>query len=375
MSMAASATSEFTNSLPRLERFSNAIPIDNYVPLPADWFVAVTDVVSSRKAIGDGRYKAVNMAGVSMISAIMNALGHQEIVYAFGGDGAAVAFAPDDLPAVNDALSKTMRWVEEDLDLNLRAAVVPIADIRDAGKDVLVVGVKISEALTNYAFLGGGVAWAEKAMKEGRNSVQIAKPSAKPDLTGLSCRWAPIEEPGKKIVSLIIEASEDGKEVPLEVMDRILDFVRADTGTASPMPKEGPAFKWPPEVLPMEAKASGMSKPLLLLVTLLAWVLDRTGWKLGGFSPSRYREFTSANTDYRKIQDGLRMTISLDHAAVADLRNMLEAYRTEGLLRYGVCEQDRAVLTCFVPSVMDDNHFHFLDGAGGGYAAAADDLH
>ena len=94
MSMAASATSEFTNSLPRLERFSNAIPIDNYVPLPSDWFVAVTDVVSSRKAIGDGRYKAVNMAGVSMISAIMNALGHQEIVYAFGGDGAAVAFAP-----------------------------------------------------------------------------------------------------------------------------------------------------------------------------------------------------------------------------------------------------------------------------------------
>lgn len=374
MSIAASTTSEFTHSLPRLERFSNAIPTDNYVPLPNDWYVAVTDVVSSRKAIAEGRYKAVNMAGVSMISAIMNALGHQQIVYAFGGDGAAVAFAPQDLPVVNDALSKTMRWVEEDLDLNLRAAIVPLSDIRDAGKDVLVVGVKISEALTNYAFLGGGVAWAEKAMKDGRSNVQIANPSARPDLTGLSCRWAPIEEPGKKIVSLIIEASDDGKEIPTGVMDMVLDFVRADTETASPMPKEGPKFKWPPEGLPMEVKASGMSKPLLLVITLLAWVLDRTGWKLGAFSPVRYREFTSANTDYRKIQDGLRMTISLNHDAVEDLRNLLEGYRKEGVLRFGICEQDRAVLTCFVPSVMDDNHFHFLDGAGGGYAAAADNL-
>ena len=89
MNTATSATSKFTRSLPRLERFSSAIPIENYVALPDDWHVAVTDVVSSRKAIAEGRYKAVNMAGVSMISAIMNAIGHQETVYTFGGDGAA----------------------------------------------------------------------------------------------------------------------------------------------------------------------------------------------------------------------------------------------------------------------------------------------
>lgn len=373
--MGASVTVEFTKSLPRMARFSNAIPVENYVGIPDDWYVAVTDVVASRKAISEGRYKAVNMAGVSMISAIMNAVGHQDMIYIFGGDGAAVAFGPDVIATANAALSKTVRWVQEDLDLELRAAIVPVKYIRDAGKDILVVGVRVSDAITNYAFLGGGVAFAEKAMKQGEYPVQMAPPSSKPDLTGLSCRWTPIEEQGKKIVSLIIEPVEDGLEIPRSVLDEVLEFVRADAESASPMPKEGPGFKWPPEGLAYEAKASGMSKPLLYLITLLAWVLDRTGWNLGKFDPTRYSEFTSSNTDYRKIQDGLRMTISMDDTAISRLRALLEGHRKDGALRFGICEQDQAVLTCFVPSIMEDNHYHFLDGAGGGYAAAADDLH
>jgi len=373
--MGASVTAEFTRSLPRLDRFSNAIPIENYVALPDDWYVAVTDVVASRKAISAGRYKAVNMAGVSMISAVMNAVGHQDLIYIFGGDGAAVAFGPDVIDAVQDALSKTMRWVQEDLDLQLRAAMIPVEDIRGAGKDVLVVGVCVSEAITNYAFLGGGVAWAEKAMKESRYTVSIGPPSSKPDLSGLSCRWTPIEEEGKKIISLIVEPAKEGQEISRAIMDDIIAFVRADTASASPMPASGPKFTWPPEGLPLEAKASGMSRVLLYVITLLAWILDKTEWNLGQFNPTRYREFTSANTDYRKIQDGLRMTISLDDEGISEFRDLLEGYREKEALRFGICEQDRAVLTCFVPSVMEDNHFHFLDGAGGGYAAAADDLH
>ena len=373
--MGASTTAEFAQSLPRLEHFSSAIPVENYVRLPDNWYVAVTDVVASRKAIAEGRYKAVNMAGVSMISAIMNAVGHQDMIYIFGGDGAAVAFGPDVLATAEDALSKTMRWVKDDLDLQLRASIVPVLDIRNAGKDVLVVGVRVSDAITNYAFLGGGVAWAEKAMKSNEYPIEMGPPNSKPDLSGLSCRWTPIEEQGRKIVSLIVEPFGEGQEIPDDVMDGVLSFVRADQVSASPMPEEGPGFTWPPQGLSMEAKASGMSKPVLYLITLLAWVLDKTGWNLGKFDPKRYREFTSANTDYRKIQDGLRMTISLDDQGIEDLRELLEGYRSKEALRFGICEQDRAVLTCFVPSIMEDNHYHFLDGAGGGYAAAADDLH
>lgn len=372
--MQTSATAEFVASLPVLEKFSSALPKENYQPIPDDWFVAVSDVVQSRKAIGDGHYKSVNMAGVSMISAIMNAVGHQDMPYIFGGDGAAVAVAPEYEAQTREALAATRAWVSEALSLELRAALVPAGEIRKAGSELLVAAVRVSPAMRNFAFLGGGIAWAETAMKQGHFTVEKAPPNTVLDLTGLSCRWTPIREDNRKIVSLIVEPANDGDELDETLVEGIMDLVRADAADASPMPSRGPGFTWPPRGLAQEAKASGMSKGLLYVITLLAWVLDKTGVPLGKFDPKRYREYTALNTDYRKIQDGIRMTLSMGDDELRSLRAVLETHREAGLLRFGICEQDSAVLTCFVPSIMEDDHFHFLDGAGGGYAAAADDL-
>jgi len=150
-----------------------------------------------------------------------------------------------------------------------------------------------------------------------------------------------------------------------------MQLVGADEESASPMPERGPGFKWPPKGIALEAKATGMSKFLIYLITLLAWFLDKTGFKLAGFDPRRYRKYTALNTDYRKIQDGVRMTVGLDEERNALVKNYLEDQRKLGRLHYGYCEQDSAVLTCFVPALLSDTHYHFLDGAEGGYAAAA----
>ncbi len=53
----------------------------------------------------------------------------------------------------------------------------------------------------------------------------------------------------------------------------------------------------------------------------------------------------------------------------------LEKHSVSGYLKFGLSEQDKAVLTCFVPSITSDDHYHFMDGAGGGYSAAASNLH
>jgi hypothetical protein len=92
------------------------------------------------------------------------------------------------------------------------------------------------------------------------------------------------------------------------------------------------------------------------------------------FSARHYKEFTSLNTDYRKFQDGLRITMSLGDAELSRLTEFLEDGRKAKNLRYGLCVQDSAILTCYVPSVTSDSHFHFLDGAGGGYAQAAENM-
>jgi hypothetical protein len=42
--------------------------------------------------------------------------------------------------------------------------------------------------------------------------------------------------------------------------------------------------------------------------------------------------------------------------------------------RYGLFRQDAAMMTCFTPSPTRGDHVHFVDGARGGYAAAASAL-
>ena len=43
-------TSQFVDKIPVLQRFTDALPQDNYVAIPSEWYVAVTDVVGSRQA-------------------------------------------------------------------------------------------------------------------------------------------------------------------------------------------------------------------------------------------------------------------------------------------------------------------------------------
>ncbi|TIM14685.1 MAG: DUF3095 domain-containing protein, partial [Mesorhizobium sp.] len=88
----AAASDPFVASLPVFARFESVADIDNYRPLPDGWALATADIVGSTKAIDAGRYKTVNMAGASVISALLNALGRRDLPFVFGGDGALVAF-------------------------------------------------------------------------------------------------------------------------------------------------------------------------------------------------------------------------------------------------------------------------------------------
>ncbi|MEW9836323.1 DUF3095 domain-containing protein [Mesorhizobium marinum] len=374
-------TAIFTRSLPVGGEFRAVLDGDLYRPAPDDWLIAVSDVVGSRKAIAAGRYKAVNMAGVALISALMNALETQQLPYIFGGDGAAIICSPADRDVVADAMARTAAWVRDDLGLELRAALVPVSVVRAEGYDVQVQATRVSEAVNNYAFRGGGLSRAEALMKKGEYAVAPAPPGSRPDLTGLSCRWSPIKPDDGKIVSIIIEPGEAAGESFPAMAETLLNLVGMQmAGGGSPVPKQGPSGRWPPEGLEMEARATrgegslALRRIALYVWTLFAWIILTFGLNVGSFNARHYREFTSLNTDYRKFQDGLRVTASLGETELARLNEFLEGERVAKRLRYGLCVQDSAILTCYVPSATSDSHFHFLDGAGGGYAQAAENM-
>lgn len=369
----------FYAGLPPFASFGEVGHGAHYRPLPADWWIGVTDVVGSTAAIDAGRYKAVNMAGAAAVSAAMNVLGGTPFPFVFGGDGATFAVWSDAHATVADALARTVRWVADELHLELRAALVPVSAIRAAGHDVGVARFQASPDACYAMFAGGGVAWATAQMKAGRFAVPAAEAGARPDLTGLSCRWTPMPAVNGAIVSVLVQPRAGVDLAAVEpLIGRVLQRVAGLARGGDPVPGDGPVFAWPPEGLDLEARASRRAgEPLwwqrvrLWLGTLVELVLDRTGWKLGRFDLAVYRRVSARNADWRKFDDGLRLTIDCDDATRAALESDLRAGAAAGLIDYGLHAQASALMTCIVPSIVRDDHIHFIDGADGGYARAA----
>ena len=157
----------FFDTVPVFEQFEGVADGDNYRPLPDDWALATADIVGSTKAIASGRYKAVNMAGASVISALLNALGRRDLPFVFGGDGALGRGSRlgdrDDAASAGGGPGLGGGRIGADL----RAAIVPIDDIRAQGLDVRVARFQAAPRSSYAMFAGGGASWAE-ARDEGR---------------------------------------------------------------------------------------------------------------------------------------------------------------------------------------------------------------
>ncbi len=167
--------------------------------------LGVADVVTSTEALEAGRYKAVNTAGAAVISAVSNALGTLDFPFVFTGDGASFAVGPEDAEVASEALAATIAWVGTELGLGLRGAMVPVHAIRAAGVDLKVVRYAASDHVDYAMFTGGGRDWAEREMKAGRLILPAAPAGARPDLSGLSCRFKNIPAAQGSILSVIVK--------------------------------------------------------------------------------------------------------------------------------------------------------------------------
>jgi hypothetical protein len=107
------------------------------------------------------------------------------------------------------------------------------------------------------------------------------------------------------------------------------------------------------------------------MATLLAFVIMRLGIRVGGFDPAVYRRDVAANSDFRKFDDNLRMTLDCTPDLADGIEQRLAQARRDNVARFGLHRQSAALMTCIVPSVVESDHFHFVDGASGGYALAA----
>ena len=164
-----------------LEQFSQVTDSSQYISLPDDWCIGLSDVVNSTAAIDAGSYRAVNLAGAGTISAVSNELNGELHLFTFGGDGARFAVPPSYARRVSDTLSRVAMWARRDLDLELRVAAVSVAEIRAAGFDVKAAFWKASDHIAYAMFKGGGLEWAEGQLKSGAISLGVSDGQQEPD--------------------------------------------------------------------------------------------------------------------------------------------------------------------------------------------------
>ncbi|WP_050604558.1 DUF3095 domain-containing protein [Ruegeria sp. 6PALISEP08] len=370
--------SAFYENLPLLREFTLLADPTKFSTMPDDWVLGIADIVDSTGEIARGRYKTVNTVGAAVISAMINTMNGKLFPYVFGGDGAGFAVPPSQVEAARDTLAALRRWAEEEFSMSLRAALVSVAEIRAAGRDLRVARYAPSTGVDYAMFSGGGLAWAEAEMKAGRSMVEPAEPGALPDLTGLSCRWSNSTARHGQIVSLVVQPTASATERDFaDLAQSVLSASEKLERAGHPVPENGPPMKWPPPGLDIDAHVSrngrhmGLQKIALLFQNLLIAILFKSGKRMGQFEPEHYKHMVSSNADFRKFDDGLKMTLDCDPATLKKIEHMLEEARARGKIRYGLHAQDEAMMTCIVPSATRDDHVHFVDGASGGYAQAA----
>ncbi|BDA84900.1 hypothetical protein Sa4125_24420 [Aureimonas sp. SA4125] len=369
----------FYARLPSFDSFARLADPATYAPVPDGWVLGLADIVQSTEAIGAGRYKEVNTAAAAVIAALSNALPGKLLPFVFGGDGASFALAPDDEAVGRQALARTAAWITASFGLTMRTAMVSVEDIRRAGLDLRLARFAVSPDVSYAMFSGGGLAWGEARMKAGDDAIPPATDGIGPDLTGLSCRFSEIPARNGVILSLIAMPKGAGNGGYASVVSDLLAIADEAAGSSNPVPQGGPQQALRVDSLLAEAKTAGArtARPLALsairvgLRMVIAHLIFRFRRRIGGFDPMHYLAQLVRNSDFRKFDDGLRMTLDCTENAAERIEARLRRAADDGIVVFGTHRQAAALMTCFVPSPTRSDHVHFVDGASGGYAMAA----
>lgn len=379
-------TDSFYANLPSTPDFAAVADLGSYTPVPADWTILLTDVIGSTKAIQAGRYKDVNMVGAACITATLNALPGLNLPFVFGGDGAAILVPPSGVDAGCTAMVGLAGLADQQFGLGLRVGIVPVQDLYRRGATLGIRKLQLSPGNDLALFSGSGLELADTLVKVPSTGNPFAIPipdhPPEPDLDGLSCRWEPLRAANGVSLTCMLRAVDPGsaaQEAALRnTLSTIQETVRGDPAlAAAPARPETLRFRWPPRSLWMEAQTTAGKRSILrrfaqiFMESIFQGLAERFDWKIGPYNAPVYREETRTNTDFRKYDGLLRMVLDVSPSQADAIEAYFAAEHAAGRLVYGTHRADAALMTCLVFSLEQSQHIHFIDGADGGFALAA----
>ncbi len=344
--------------------------------VPVDWVVVITDIENSSDIVLGGKQQTVNMVATGSIVAALNVADKYKALlpFFFGGDGATILMPNSILQPVLTALQSYQQRIQLQENLHLRVGYVQVQEIYEAGHRLAISKIQSNENFIIPVVIGSGLAMAEEKIKGDEYSLAPLEATGnyQVNLDGMQCRWDEIAPPedAAEIVSLLVVACDEQKQ--LEVFRKVVDCLDAIYG----------------DVKKRQPISLGRLKLTTSLQRLVHEVYTRVG-KVNYFLAIKEWLITLVGRLYFKTQAGRKYLNSLVDKAdtvVIDgkintvisgtkeqrekFSKALDAFEQEGILLYGLHVSTASVMSCYVKN-MDENHIHFVDGAGGGYTNAA----
>lgn len=410
--MMMNGSSNFYSDLPVLLEFADITNAAHFVSVPEDWFVIVTDVVNSTRAVEQGRYREVNLVGASTIVSLLNLDKHIDLPFVFGGDGAEILIPSCLVDSARSSLMELRSMIAQQFNLDLRVGFVPVGDIYPL-LELKIAKLQVSPNYHQAIFRGGGLTHATNLVKQEQSIYQIhgsfvresIEEATGLNLAGLECRWQDIPSPHDEVLTLIVSPfgstdaittdlmfsqaitqiiniyGEDAQHCPVTINNLSLSFqdsklmgeTKMQTAiqpTSAISQQLGKLFAmFNPEITP-KVIDEFFYLCRIKLENLLGNLLISLKIKTKAIDWSEYKHIVIAATDYKKFDDALRMVLAGNCDQRHQLLNYLESQYQQEKLTYGYHVSDRSLMTCLV-FARGGQQVHFIDGADGGYTYAA----
>ncbi|MDF3820684.1 DUF3095 domain-containing protein [Leptospira sp. 96542] len=377
---------DFYQNLKPSPNFRNLFEGNSFKKVPDDWFVLITDIVGSTKAIEEGRYKDVNTAGGLVAIAVANVYGHMNFPFVFGGDGVTFLLPIHLLFSIRSAIADTISVVRNGFGLEMKAGIVPVQELYKAGADIFVSKFFASPHYVQCSIFGSGLSLAESWIKESKDESFLVRETEKitpADYTGFTCRWQDIPSDRGEIVSLIVQPIANEYSATSKIITRVLNFIRTEFGeevdyhplNLDTLDLDNGRYL-EKEAIVKSGKKSGLKFFLAYLrIKMERYVMGlairfNIPIKSFHYSLNRLKEYQIMSADFRKFDGTLKMVIDGSAKHRQALIEFLETLTLEGKILYGYFVSDRSHMTCIL-KVGVSSEVHFVDGADGGLTMAA----
>jgi hypothetical protein len=384
-----SSSDNFYKQLVSFTDFSQFTQLQWYSTLPSEWFVVITDIQNSTKAIEEGLYKEVNSVCAASIVALLNAVAPLKVPYVFGGDGATLCIPPSRKHSVESALIASQQMANQLFGLHLRVGMVPMRIMQQEGHQVLVGKYQPSPHFQQAMFQGNGLRYAESLVKDPspNNPYRLSESriEAKGNFEGFECRWNEVPSAHEETVAIMVQVREPGISSETTLYKEVSQKILAIYGPEKdhhPVQSAQLTLASSLKKLSLEARIRTCfeTRWKRLMYTLQIGFLVYLGKflmlknvKTKHVDWGQYKQNLIANTDYRKFDETLRMIISGTVEQRKQLVAYLEKLHNGGKIVYGIHASPGAIITCMIFNY-DTDHIHFLDGSNGGYAMAAKEM-